>query len=348
MDYYSVKWMGDHLSLLDQRVLPHTVAYLEYRDARGVADAIRTMVVRGAPAIGAAAGFGMALTALDQGLDSTEAVEKALVEAAQILVDARPTAVNLPWAVYRVLNAATQSEKGTVDEMKAAAVNEAIAIQKEDEESNRQMGLQGLDVVPQGAKIIHHCNTGALATTGIGTALGVIRTAHEQGKNVFVYVDETRPRLQGARLTSWELGQLGIPHQIIADGAAAHVMRTRGVDLCLVGCDRVASNGDTANKIGTFHLALAAWSLGVRFYVVGPLSTIDMMAPDGEHIPVEERPEDEITTMEGRRIAPENASAFNPAFDITPARYISGIITEKGIAYPPFKDSLKKLFSGHA
>jgi len=345
MDYFSVRWIGDHLLMLDQRILPHTVSYLEYRDARGVAEAIQTMVVRGAPAIGAAAGFGMALAALAVQEDSTGAVERALIEAAQVLIDSRPTAVNLPWAVYRVLKAATNSDLKTAGEMKAAAISEAIAIQKEDEESNLQMGLNGLAVVPQNAKIIHHCNTGALATTGIGTALGVIRTAHEHGKNVFVYVDETRPRLQGARLTAWELGQLDIPHQIIADGAAAHVMRTKGVDVCLVGCDRVASNGDTANKIGTFHLALAAWSLGIRFYVVGPTSTIDMMIADGDHIPVEERSEEEVTVIEGQRIAPVGAHAFNPAFDVTPARYISGIVTEKGIAYPPYKDSLKKLFT---
>ncbi len=221
---------------------------------------------------------------------------------------------------------------------------EARAIETEDRESNRSMGEYGNTLVPQNARFIHHCNTGALATTGIGTALGVIRTAHEKGKNVFVYVDETRPRLQGARLTSWELLQLEIPHQIIVDGAAAHIMRTRGVDLCVVGCDRVAANGDTANKIGTFQLALAAYELGVPFYVVGPTSTIDLNIPDGDHIPVEERSEDEVTRIEGVQIAPLTSKAFNPAFDITPSKYITAIVTENGIALPPYKTSLSGMF----
>ncbi len=344
MDYFSIKWMGDHLVMLDQRMLPGRTTYLEYRDALGVAEAIQTMVVRGAPAIGAAAGYGMALAALGAKTDQIDEARQALQKAAGVLIAARPTAVNLSWAVNRILKMLDSLEFQSVDEMSKAVLAEASLIQREDEESNRMMGLIGLAVVPAGAKIIHHCNTGALATTGIGTALGVIRTAHEHNRHVFVYVDETRPRLQGARLTSWELSQLGIPHQIIVDGAAAYVMRTKGVDLCLVGCDRVAANGDTANKIGTFHLALAAWSQDIPFYVVGPTSTIDLAIPDGDHIPVEERAEDEVTIIEGNQIAPQGARAFNPAFDVTPSRYITGIITEKGIAYPPFNDSLRKLF----
>ncbi len=344
MDYFSIKWMGDRLVMLDQRNLPDQISYLEYRDAVSVAVAIQTMVVRGAPAIGAAAGYGMALAALAVKTGKLEEARQSLKMAAGVLIAARPTAVNLSWAVNRVLKMMEEPGIQSVEALRTIILAEASAIQREDEESNRLMGLNGLAVVPDGAKIIHHCNTGALATTGIGTALGVIRTAHEHDRHVFVYVDETRPRLQGARLTSWELSQLGIPHQIIVDGAAAHVIRTKGVDLCLVGCDRVAANGDTANKIGTFHLALAAWSQNVPFYVVGPTSTIDLQVPDGDHIPVEERAEDEVTIIEGIQIAPQGARAFNPAFDVTPSRYITGIITEKGIAYPPYIESLRKLF----
>ncbi len=345
MDYYSLKWMGDHLVMIDQRILPGEVKYLEYRDYQAVADAIRIMVVRGAPAIGAAAGYGMALAALSSSGGSVEELINHLQEASRVLIAARPTAVNLPWAVNRIMNKVRQSSFQSRETLQEAVVREAEAIFQEDLAANIQIGLNGLAVVPQNATVIHHCNTGALATTGYGTALGVIRTAHEHGKNIFAYVDETRPRLQGARLTSWELKNLGVPHKVIVDGAAAHVMRTRGVDLCLVGCDRVASNGDTANKIGKFHLSLAAYALGVRFYIVGPTSTIDMNIPDGDHIPVEERDADEITHIEGNAVAPAGIEVFNPAFDVTPARYITGIITEKGIAYPPFKQSLKALFS---
>ena len=251
MEYFSIKWMGDHLVMLDQRILPGKIAYLEYRDAASVAEAIQTMVVRGAPAIGAAAGYGMALAALAVHTDSIQEARQALTAAGSVLVAARPTAVNLAWAVNRILRIAAEPGIQSVSALRTAVLAEASAIQQEDEESNRLMGLNGLAVVPDDAKIIHHCNTGALATTGIGTALGVIRTAHEHHRRPFVYVDETRPRLQGARLTSWELSQLGVPHQIIVDGAAAHVMRTKGVDLCLVGCDRVAAHPSvTTDPVG--------------------------------------------------------------------------------------------------
>jgi methylthioribose-1-phosphate isomerase len=344
MDYFSLKWMDDHLVMIDQRILPGEVKYLDYTDYRAVAEAITIMVVRGAPAIGSAAGYGMALAALSVKTGSVEETLRVLDEAAQVLIAARPTAVNLAWAVKRIQKHYRAGNYDSRGALQQAVIAEAEAIFREDVAANIQCGLNGLAVVPQNATVIHHCNTGALATSGYGTALGVIRAAHEHGKNIFAYVDETRPRLQGARLTSWELKNLGVPHKIIADGAAAHVMRTKGVDLCLVGCDRVASNGDTANKIGTFHLSLAAYALGVRFYVVGPISTIDMDIPDGDHIPVEERSADEITHVEGIAVAPAGVEVFNPAFDVTPARYITGIITEKGIAYPPFKQSLKALF----
>jgi methylthioribose-1-phosphate isomerase len=344
-DYYSLQWKNDHLVMIDQRILPAEIEYLDYYDYRKIAEAITTMIVRGAPAIGAAAAYGMALAALEVKTGSVEEMLAALDQAAEILIQARPTAVNLSWAVRRVQTKAHLPVYRDRDAIRQAVIDEAEAIFREDLAANVQIGLNGLAVVPQNARVIHHCNTGALATTGYGTALGVIRTAHEHGKNISVYVDETRPRLQGARLTSWELTQLGIPHKIIVDGAAAHVMRTKGIDLCLVGCDRVAANGDTANKIGTFHLSLAAYALGVRFYIVGPTSTIDMNIPDGDHIPVEERCAEEITQIEGKNIAPAGAEVFNPAFDVTPSRYITGIITEKGIVYPPFRQNLAKLFS---
>ena len=335
-DYYSLKWMGHSLSMIDQRRLPLEEVYLEYTEPRDVAEAIRTMVVRGAPAIGSAAGFGMALAALQAQSGSSESILRDLEKAGNILKAARPTAVNLAWAVDRVLLAAQG-----VNDIRETVIAEAIAIFNEDVQANIQIGLNGLELIPQNARFIHHCNTGALATSGFGTALGVIRTAHEHGRNVFVYVDETRPRLQGSRLTAWELQKLGIPFKVIVDGASGHVMRTRGVDLCVVGCDRVAANGDTANKVGTFNLALAARAHNIPFYVVGPTSTLDKNSPNGNAIPVEERGADEILTIEGQTIAPIRTPVFNPAFDITPHDFITSIITEKGIFRPPFSESIK-------
>jgi len=343
-DYFTLKWQDYKLTMIDQRLLPAKVEYIQYTRVEDVAEGITRMVVRGAPAIGAAAGYGMALAAQQALERDPRNIHQELQKAAITLKNARPTAVNLAWAVDRIMARILNNDILPAEEIASLVEDEAIAIESEDREANRIMGEHGNTLVPQNARFIHHCNTGALATTGIGTALGVIRTAHEKGKNVFVYVDETRPRLQGARLTSWELLQLGIPHQIIADGAAAHIMRTRGVDLCVVGCDRVAANGDTANKIGTFQLALAAYEMGVPFYVVGPTSTIDRNLPDGDHIPVEVRAEEEITQIEELPIAPSGAHAFNPAFDITPAKYITAIITEKGIARPPYLSSLAAMF----
>jgi len=329
--YYSIKWMDGRLSMIDQRLLPTQEVYLDFTNVREVADAIRTMVVRGAPAIGSAAGYGLALAALNAQPGSRDHLLNELDKAGNLLKAARPTAVNLAWAVDRVLSKA----QSAVD-IRETVLQEAQAIFDEDVQANIQIGLNALELVPQNARFIHHCNTGALATSGYGTALGVIRTAHEHGRNVFVYVDETRPRLQGARLTAWEMQKLGIPYQVIVDGASGHVMRTRGVDLCVVGCDRVAANGDTANKIGTFNLALAANAHRVPFYVVGPISTIDPNTPDGNSIPVEERGADEIITLEGKAIALPGTPVFNPAFDITPQQFITAIITEEKINYPPY------------
>jgi methylthioribose-1-phosphate isomerase len=335
--------MDGCLRLIDQRLLPHEVMNIDCVDYQQVAQAIREMVVRGAPAIGAAAAYGMVLAAQESGAVKPGELLTDLEKAAATLKNARPTAVNLGWAVERVLNCAHRRQDLSVAKLRMAVFDEAQAIAEEDVRACQQMGLFGRELVPEGAGIVHHCNTGALATVGIGSALGVIRTAHEAGKKIHVYVDETRPRLQGARLTAWELGQLGIPHTVIADGASGFFMRQGKVQLCLVGCDRVAANGDTANKVGTYNLALAAYAHGIPFYVVGPTSTLDFATASGEAIPIEYRDQEEVTHLGGKRLTPEGAQAANPAFDITEAKYITAIITEKGVAYPPYEKSLASL-----
>ena len=336
--YYSLQWRDNSLRLLDQRWLPQETLYIDYQDFRQVVRAIREMVVRGAPAIGVAAAYGLVLAAQEAKADTVNERLAVVEEAGRLLKEARPTAVNLGWAVERVLKAAHSHEH--VD---ANGLHEAQAIAEEDVRACRKMGLNGLALIPEGAGIVHHCNTGALATVGIGTALGVIRTAHKAGRKIHVYVDETRPRLQGARLTAWELMQLGIPHKVITDGASGFFMRQGKVQLCLVGCDRMAANGDTANKVGTYNLALAAYAHGIPFYVVGPTSTLDLSTASGDSIPIEFRDEDEVTCLAGQRLTPEGTRAENPAFDITPAKYITAIITEKGVAYPPYEDHLARL-----
>jgi len=338
--FRTLEWKNNALVLLDQRLLPQETRYLELHSPQEVAEAIRGMTVRGAPAIGAAAAYGLALAAQTSQSANAAGLLADLRAAAGQLQAARPTAVNLNWAVSRVLQAAASAASAGIDEIRAAVLREANAIAGEDVRANRQIGLNALPLLPDEVSFIHHCNTGALATVDYGTALGVIRTAHEHGKKVFVYVDETRPRLQGARLTAWELQQLGIPHQIIVDGASGYVMKTRKVDAVVVGCDRVAANGDTANKIGTYNLALAARAHRVPFYVCGPTSTIDLNTPSGDDIHIEERPEEEVTCFAGQRVAPAGSAALNPAFDITPAELINAIITEGGVARPPFDWSL--------
>lgn len=342
--YHAIQWTDDQtLQLIDQRKLPQEFTHIEYADYREAAKAIREMVVRGAPAIGITAAYGMALAACQSDATDVAALHADLAQAAEVLRAARPTAVNLGWAVDRVLMRASAPTLTEVAAVCAAALAEAHAIYKLEEAANYRIGQHALPLVPEGAKIIHHCNTGPLATGEYGTALRVITAAHEAGKGVHAYVDETRPRLQGARLTAWELMRLGVPHTVIVDGAAAHVMRTHGIDLCVVGCDRVAANGDTANKIGTYGLALAAHAHGIPFYVVGPTSTVDFAMPSGDAIEIEERPAEEVTHVGGRQITPDGASVANPAFDVTPARYITAIITDRGVAYPPFEESLAAL-----
>lgn len=341
--FKSISWENGKLQLLDQRKLPLETRYLQFTDYRAVAQAIRDMVTRGAPAIGAAAAYGLALAAKYTAADTATDLRAELETAAAVLRASRPTAVNLFWAIDRVMARAADPALDTPAAIAAAVLAEAHAIADEDIQTNKAIGYNALPLIPDNAKIIHHCNTGSLATVDYGTALGIIRIAHEAGKQVFAYLDETRPRLQGSRLSAYELRHYGIPHTVIVDGASGHVMRTVGVDLCVVGCDRVAANGDTANKIGTFNLALAAHAHGVPFYVAAPTSTIDMALTDGDQIPIEERSPQEMTRFGDCAILPDDTPVTNFAFDVTPARYITAIITEKGIAYPPFEESLAKL-----
>ena len=339
----TVEWKNGVVRMIDQRELPRRLVVAEFSDYREVAKAIREMVVRGAPAIGAAAAFGLALAARKSPARTRGELLADLEEAAEVLRATRPTAVNLSWAIERMLARARSLESGDVKEMARTLEREAQAIADEDVETNRRMGAYGAELIEDGDNILTHCNTGALATVDYGTALGVIRTAHEQGKRIHVWVDETRPRLQGARLTAWELMRLGIPMTLIADNAAGHLMRTGKVDIVLVGADRIARNGDVANKIGTYKLAVLARENGIPFYSVAPTSTIDLSIASGEEIPIEERDAQEVTHIGGVPIAPEGVRAYNPAFDVTPHRYITGIVTEKGIVYPPFDRNLRRI-----
>lgn len=338
--YRSMEWLPAGLRVLDQRALPAAASYVDLHTPEEVALAIKTMMVRGAPAIGAAAAYGLALAVKSRPGDVT-ASRDALRQAAADLKAARPTAVNLAWAVDRVMTELRdRTELDSWSALYDRAVLAATRIAEEDVRNNRAIGQHGLPLIPDRANIVHHCNTGSLATVDYGTALGMIRAAHEAGRKPHVFIDETRPRLQGARLTAWELQQLGVAHTLIVDGAAAHVMRTEKVDLCLVGCDRVAANGDVANKIGTYGLAVTAFAHGVPFYVAAPLSTIDLSTPQGDDIVIEERAVGEVLEIGGTRIAPEGTPVRNPAFDVTPAKYVTAIITEGGIAYPPYRESL--------
>ncbi len=342
----TVEWQAGAVRLIDQRVLPHQLVIVEYRDYRDVAQAIHNMVVRGAPAIGVTAAMGMALAAVHSTATDKTTLLRELEKAAAVLRAARPTAVNLTWAIKRMLDRATRPELEGVAAIRAALVREAQAMAEEDVAINKRMGAHGATLIRDGDTILHHCNTGGLAAVDYGTALGAIRCAHEQGKRVHVLVDETRPRLQGARLTTWELQQWGIPFTLIADNAAGHLMRTGRVNLVMFGADRIAANGDVANKIGTYKLAVVARENGLPVYCVAPTSTVDLSLPTGEAIPIEERDPREVTHIEGIPIAPEGCPVANPAFDITPHRYITGIVTENGLAYPPFDVSLQRLVKG--
>jgi methylthioribose-1-phosphate isomerase len=329
-----IRWRGDALELLDQRKLPREVVYVTCRDAHEVAVAIRDMIVRGAPAIGVSAAFGLALAA--QRGDSID-------EAAKELRASRPTAINLAWAIDRMLNVGRASAR--LDEaaltrddagLKAGLRAEAEAMFREDIESNKRLGRFGAELLGASTTVLTHCNAGALATAGYGTALGVIRAAVEQGKRVAVFADETRPYLQGARLTAWELQQDGIDVTLITDSMAGHFFQQGKFDAVVVGADRIAANGDTANKIGTYTVAVLAQVHGVPFYIAAPVSTIDVNCPNGAAIPIEERSAAEVTQIGGTQIAPDGIMVRHPAFDVTPARFITAIITDRGIFRAPY------------
>jgi methylthioribose-1-phosphate isomerase len=336
----TVKWDGDAVLMIDQRLLPGEQVFLRCRDHREVAEAIRGMAIRGAPAIGVAAALGLAL-----GARSTAAEGEALCGEfegmCRDLAVTRPTAVNLFWAIERMRRRFTQSapSKSLRDDL----LREALAIQEEDLASCRRMGDLGSELLPDDARVLTHCNAGALATAGYGTALGVIRSAARQGKIRQVFADETRPYLQGARLTAWELLEDGIPTTLIADSMAGFMMARGEVNAVVVGADRIARNGDVANKIGTYTVAILAREHGIPFYVAAPVSTIDLDTADGSAIPIEERSPDEITHHGGRRLAPAGVSVRNPAFDVTPARYVTAIVCERGVARPPYEESLASL-----
>jgi methylthioribose-1-phosphate isomerase len=335
-DLRTVAWDNGKVKMIDQLRLPQELVILEYTDYRGVADAIKSMKIRGAPAIGAAAAFGLALAAAHCSGESRAAVIAEFSRAAEVLGQTRPTAVNLFWAIKRMCAVAYDRRWTTKSQVVEAIVREAQHIADEDVETNKRMGAHGAVLIKDGANILTHCNAGALATVDYGTALGVVRAAHEQGKHVHVWVDETRPYLQGARLTTWELVQLGISCTLITDNMAGHFMSRGQVDLILVGADRIAANGDVANKIGTYSVAVLAQENGVPFYTVAPTSTVDLSITSGASIPIEERDSDEVTRFRGIPVAAEGVQAAHPAFDVTPQRYVTGIITETGIVYPPF------------
>ena len=343
----TVDWDYEHqqVRMIDQRLLPGKFEVVSFEDYHQVADAIREMVVRGAPAIGASAAFGMALAAQTLPADGIGELRSNLGIAAEHLKASRPTAINLTWAVERILRVVNRTEIESIPEMRTAVLEQAQRIADEDVEINRRMAEHGASLIKENETIIHHCNTGALATVDWGTALGVIRMAHEQGKKPYVLVDETRPRLQGARLTAWELDQYGISYDLITDNAAGYFLQNGKVDRVLVGADRVAANGDVANKIGTYMLALAARDNQVPFFAVVPTSTVDLALSHGNQIPIEERDQAEVLGIEvgGERVAPNGASARNPAFDITPNYLITAIVTENGVVYPPFEDTLHKV-----
>jgi methylthioribose-1-phosphate isomerase len=342
----TLEWTNEGVVMIDQRLLPNQEEYPVFRTYSEVADAIRTMVVRGAPAIGVAAAMGIALGA--KSLDANQSIQDfdaALEPVYETLAATRPTAVNLFWAIERMRGVARRAREAgaTNGDLHQLFVAEALRMHKEDIEANRTMGQHGADLIPDGATVLTHCNAGALATAGYGTALGVIRAAVEAGKNVAVFADETRPFLQGARLTSWELHKDGIPVTLITDNMSGHFMKAGKIDCVVVGADRIARNGDVANKIGTYMVAVLAHENGIPFYVAAPTSTVDLASASGADIPIEDRPSREVTHVGVQALAPEGIAVANPAFDVTPNRYVTAIITERGVARAPYSESLSAL-----
>ena len=340
----TMEWNGDALILIDQRRLPFEECYVTCADYRAVALAIKEMVVRGAPAIGAAAAFGYVLGAKEI-TRKTYNYEQAMMQLKNVketLARTRPTAVNLFWALDRMERRAI--EHGKFEGLVRVLEEEALKIAIEDIETNKAIGRYGAQLLEDGFTVLTHCNAGALATVDYGTALGVLRAAKEQGKRIKVYADETRPYLQGARLTAWELMKDGFDVTVISDNMAGWVMKQGKINAVIVGADRIAANGDVANKIGTYMVAVLAKRHGIPFYVAAPTSTIDMSIKSGAEIPIEERSHEEVATCGGKRIVPNNVNIYNPAFDVTDNELVTAIITEKGIVYPPYEENLKKLF----
>jgi methylthioribose-1-phosphate isomerase len=336
----TIEWSHNKVKLVDQRKLPLCTEFLECINHHEIAMAIKTLAVRGAPAIGVAAAMGMVLAAMDcRGESRNELLEK-LEEAAVIISATRPTAINLKWAINRIMERA-RAEKGNVEKIKEALLEEALSIADEDEALCRKIGDFGAELVQDGDGLLTHCNAGSLATSGYGTALGVLRSAFSQGKRIHVYVDETRPLLQGARLTAWELKNEGIPFTLITDSMAGYFMKKGAIQRIFVGADRIAQNGDVANKIGTYSVAVLAHAHGIPFYVAAPYSTLDPKTRTGDDIKIEERDSEEVTSIMGIPIAPSEIKVANPAFDVTPHRYVKALITDRGILWPPFKKNLR-------
>src|SRR5918995_1977460 len=344
----TIEWKGDHVVMIDQRKLPSAELYVTCKTAPEMAKAIKTMVIRGAPAIGVAAAMGIALGMKRSKATGTKQYATEFQKICDLMASTRPTAVNLFWAIERMKRVFAEAAQAgaSVSEITLRLEREALTIHDEDVASCKSMGAHGATLVPHSANVLTHCNAGALATAGYGTALGVIRGAVEQGKKVAVLADETRPFLQGARLTAWELLKDGIDTTVITDNMAGSMMRLGNVDLVVVGADRIAANGDVANKIGTYAVAVLAKEHGIPFYVAAPISTVDLNTPDGSRIPIEERSDREVTHVGSSRLTPEGAHIRNPAFDVTPNKFVTAIITERGIARPPYAESLAELVHG--
>ena len=342
----TIKWEGNSVYLIDQRKLPQTKEWFVCHSIDDVITAIRDMVIRGAPAIGIAAGMGLALGSQFVNTDDYTIFRKEFLEMARRMKSTRPTASNVGWAVDRMANIVDEMHNHEVSAIKEAVRRESEIMLERDIEANRNIGQNGMRLIPDKANILTHCNAGALATGGYGTALGIIRAAFEAGKQIHVYVDETRPLLQGMRLTAFELMEDGIPVTVIVDCAAGYLMQKKRIDLVITGADRIALNGDTANKIGTYQLAVLAKENEIPFYVAAPVSSFDPNLENGDGIPIEERGHEEVVFFAGQQIGPDHVRAYNPAFDVTPCRYISAIITEKGVVTPPYRSSIKGLFKG--
>jgi len=340
----TIEWKGKHIRMIDQRKLPGRVQWVVCKNDKDVVRAIRSMVIRGAPAIGVAAAMGLALGSEAVKATTYDAFERGFREMAERMAKARPTAVNLRWAVERMILLVEQMAGRDPEEIRITLREESEKILSEDIEINLKIGEHGNKIVPRKAVILTHCNAGSLATGGYGTALGVIRAAHDAGKKIEVIADETRPWLQGLRLTAFELMEDGIPVTVIADSAAGSLMHQGKVDLVITGADRIAANGDVANKIGTYQVAVLAKENKIPFYVAAPLSTVDLRISSGDMIPVEERDPSEVSHFRKIPVGPRGVKAYNPAFDVTPGRYVTGIITEVGIVKAPYQEGIKKLF----